>query len=154
MNRLPIRIREASWPADQAELDAVRCAVFIKEQNIPRSIEFDGQDASALHWLALTPGEQPVGTVRLLPSGQIGRLAVLDAFRGTGVGSRLVRHAIAAAEAHGWPEVWLNAQHGRRAFYAALGFFAISDVFTEAGIAHQRMLRRLQRAPVSLEATG
>lgn len=139
----PVRIREASWPADRDGLDHVRCEVFIKEQKIPRSLEFDGLDATALHWLALSGDGEPVGTIRLLPSGQIGRLAVLDAFRGSGVGSRLVRHAVAAAEAHGWAEVWLNAQYSRREFYGNLGFFVISDVFEEAGIPHQRMLRRL-----------
>ena len=54
-----IRIREASWPADRRALEAVRCDVFIKEQNVPRSLEFDGLDASALHWLALTEREEP-----------------------------------------------------------------------------------------------
>jgi GNAT superfamily N-acetyltransferase len=96
-----IRIREASWPADRMALETVRCEVFVKGQNVPRSLEFDGLDSSALHWLAFTPGEEPVGTLRLLPSGQVGRAAVLRADRGQGVGSRLLRHAIAAAEAHG-----------------------------------------------------
>lgn len=142
----PVRIREASWPADRDSLDHVRCEVFVKEQKIPRSLEFDGLDATALHWLAQSTSNEPVGTVRLLPSGQVGRLAVLSAFRGLGVGARLVRHAVAAAEAHGWPEVWLNAQYSRRGFYSALGFIVISDIFEEAGIPHQRMLRRLSPA--------
>jgi predicted GNAT family N-acyltransferase len=140
-----IRIREASWPADRVDLEAVRCEVFVKEQNVPRSLEFDGLDATALHWLALTPEEEPVGTLRLLPNGQIGRMAVLPAYRGRGIGSRLLHHAIAAAEAHGWGEVWLNAQYARRGFYAPHGFIVISDVFQDAGIPHQRMLRRLHR---------
>ena len=96
-----IRIREASWPADSMALETVRCEVFVKEQNVSRSLEFDGLDAGALHWLAFTPEGEPVGTLRLLPSGQIGRAAVLRAYRGQGIGSRLLRHAIAAAEAHG-----------------------------------------------------
>jgi predicted GNAT family N-acyltransferase len=139
-----IRIREASWPADRRAIEQVRCEVFIKEQNVPRSMEFDGLDAAALHWLALTADGEPVGTLRLLPSGQIGRMSVLRSHRGQGIGSRLLRHAIAAAEAHGWKEVWLNAQHARRGFYAAHGFIVISDPYQEVGIPHQRMLRRLQ----------
>ena len=141
-----IRIREASWPADRMALETVRNEVFVKEQRVPRSLEFDGLDASALHWLALTPEEEPVGTLRLLPSGQIGRMAVLLAYRRQGIGSRLLHHAIAAAEAHGWSEVWLNAQYRRRGFYAPHGFIVISDVFQDAGIPHQRMLRRLNRS--------
>jgi len=63
----------------------------------PGNRRFDGRDANALHWLALTLEEEPVSTLRLLPSGQIGRAAVLPAYRGRGVGSRLLRHAIALA---------------------------------------------------------
>jgi predicted GNAT family N-acyltransferase len=145
-----IRIREASWPADKPALETVRCEVFVKEQNVPRSLEFDRLDASALHWLALTPEDEPVGTLRLLPSGQIGRTAVLRTYRSQGIGSRLLRHAIAAAEAHGWGEVWLNAQYARRGFYARHGFIVISDIFEAAGIPHQRMLRRLNHKAVAL----
>ena len=145
-----IRIREASWPADRMALETVRCEVFVKEQNVSRSLEFDGLDAGALHWLAFTPEEEPVGTLRLLPSGQIGRAAVLRAYRGHGVGSRLLRHAIAAAVAHGWGEVWVNAQYARRGFYAPHGFIVITDIFADAGIPHQRMLRRLNRQAVAL----
>jgi len=148
----PIRIREASWPADRMALETLRCEVFVKEQNVPRSLEFDGLDTGALHWLAFTPEEEPVGTLRLLPSGQIGRAAVLPAYRRQGVGSRLLRHAIAAAEAHGWGEVWVNAQYVRRAFYAAHGFIVISDLFEDSGIPHQRMLRRLNRDARPLRA--
>ena len=136
-----IWIREASCPADRMALETVRCEVFVKEQNVPRSHEFDGLDYGALHWLAFTPEREPVGTLRLLPSGQIGRLAVLRPYRGQGVGSRLLHHAIAAAEALGWDEVWLNAQYARRGFYAPHGFIVISDIFEDAGIPHQRMLR-------------
>lgn len=96
-------------------LETVRREVFVQEQNVPRSIEFDGLDSSALHWLALTPEGKPVGTLRLLPSGQIGRMAVLCAYRGQGIGSRVPHHAIAPAEAYGWGEVWLNAAQKRRA---------------------------------------
>lgn len=139
------RIREASWPADRMALETVRNEVFVREQNVPRHLEFDGLDTSALHWLALTHEEAPAGTLRLLPTGQIGRMAVLRPYRGHGIGSRLLHHAIAAAEAHGWDEVWLNAQYARRGFYARHGFIVISDVFQDAGIPHQRMLRRLTR---------
>ena len=72
-----IRIREASCPADRMALETVRGEVFVKEQRVPHNLEFDGLDSDALHWLALTPEDEPVGTLRLLPSGQIGRLAVL-----------------------------------------------------------------------------
>jgi predicted GNAT family N-acyltransferase len=145
-----IRIREASCPADRVAVETVRGAVFVREQNVPRHLEFDGLDSSALHWLALTPEEEPVGTLRLLPSGQIGRLAVLRAYRGQGIGSRLLHHAVATAEELGWDKVWLNAQYSRRGFYAPHGFIVVSDLFEHAGILHQRMLRPLNQMACGL----
>lgn len=140
-----IHIREATWPGDRLALEFIRFEVFVKEQSVPWQEEFDGLDVTALHWLAYVDPEQPVGTLRLLPSGQIGRIAILPDYRQRGVGSRLLQHAMAAAEAHGLEEVWLNAQFSRRGFYAAHGFIVISDIFHEAGIPHQRMLQRINR---------
>ena len=68
-----IRIREASCPADRMALETVRSEVFVTEQNVPHRLDFDGLDSSALHWLALTSDDEPVGTLRLLPSGRIAR---------------------------------------------------------------------------------
>ncbi len=61
-----IRIRDASCPVDGIALETVRGTVFVKEQNVPRHLEFDGMYCSALHWLALTPEDEPVGTLRRL----------------------------------------------------------------------------------------
>jgi predicted GNAT family N-acyltransferase len=44
----------------------------------------------------------------------------------------------------------LNAQYPRRSFYAAHGFIVISDIFENAGIAYQRMLRRLNGYALAL----
>ncbi|WP_019625465.1 GNAT family N-acetyltransferase [Thioalkalivibrio sp. ALJT] len=140
-----ITFREASWPADAAPLSRIRREVFIEEQHVPEALEFDGLDAAALHWLASGPDQEPIGTLRMLPSGQIGRMAVRAAWRGHGIGSRLLEHALAAAARHGWQEVWLNAQNTRIGFYARHDFFVISDPFEDAGIPHRRMLHRIPR---------
>ncbi|WP_024326420.1 GNAT family N-acetyltransferase [Thioalkalivibrio sp. AKL19] len=139
----PITFREATWPADADALARIRCEVFVEEQGVPEALEFDGLDAAALHWLATGPGEEPVGTLRMLPSGQIGRMAVREPWRGHGIGSRLLDCALLAAARHGWREVWLNAQDSRIGFYARHDFFIISDTFEDAGIPHRRMLHRI-----------
>jgi len=144
----PIILREASWPADAPALIRVRSEVFIEEQGVPEVLEFDGLDPAALHWLATTGAGEPVGTLRMLPSGQIGRMAVRSDWRGNGVGSRLLDCALDAARQHGWHQVWLNAQVERVGFYARHDFFIISDTFEDAGIPHRRMLRRV-RQPLS-----
>lgn len=143
-----ITFREASWPADRDVLAHIRHEVFIKEQGVPATLEFDGLDATALHWLAEASRGEPVGTLRMLPSGQIGRMAVRQPWRGHGIGSRLLECALEAAARHGWREVWLNAQNDRIGFYARHEFFVISDTFEDAGIPHRRMLHRL-RSPAA-----
>ncbi|WP_018935610.1 GNAT family N-acetyltransferase [Thioalkalivibrio sp. ALJ24] len=139
-----IIFREASWPADQEALSRVRREVFVGEQQVPEDLEFDGLDAGALHWLAEDPDGEPIGTLRLLPSGQIGRMAVRQPWRGHGIGSHLLECALTAAGQHGWEHVWLNAQASRLGFYARHDFFIISDTFVDAGIPHRRMLRRVR----------
>lgn len=39
-------IRRADWARDRAALKALRRAVFIVEQQVPASLEWDGQDAA------------------------------------------------------------------------------------------------------------
>ncbi|WP_019591459.1 GNAT family N-acetyltransferase [Thioalkalivibrio sp. ALE20] len=141
-----INFRQASWPADRKALSLIRREVFVEEQQVPEDLEFDGLDAGALHWLAEEPGGEPIGTLRLLPSGQIGRMAVRRPWRGHGIGSHLLECALNAAIRHGWREVWLNAQATRLGFYARHDFFIISDTFEDAGIPHRRMLRRIRNS--------
>ena len=120
----------------------MRGNVFVEEQGISRDDEWDGQDADATHFLATDEG-RPIGTARLLPTGQIGRMAVLAEYRRRGIGRRLLEAAIAAAAATGKASVFLHAQRTAEAFYRASGFVADGDPFFEAGIAHVNMRRVL-----------
>ena len=140
------RLRRARWdrPADRAALMAVRRQVFIDEQGVPEALEWDDADARAIHLLAETRQGQPVGTVRLLPDGQIGRMAVLPPFRRRGIGRALLQAALDAAHQSGLTEVWLHAQTHALPFYRHAGFHPEGPEFTEAGIPHRRMRRSLR----------
>lgn len=135
-------VRAALWPADAAALGAVREAVFVREQRVPAELEWDAQDAEAWHWLAEDDAGRAIGTARLLRSGQIGRMAVLPAWRRHGVGSALLRAVLRDAPRHGIDALWLNAQCSAEGFYARAGFAAEGPVFAEAGIAHRSMRYR------------
>jgi len=139
-------LRRARWdrPADRAALMAVRRRVFIDEQGVPESLEWDDADARAIHLLAETRQGQPVGTARLLPDGQIGRMAVLPPFRRRGIGRALLQAALDAARQSGLTEVWLHAQTHALPFYRHAGFHPEGPEFTEAGIPHRRMRRSLR----------
>ena len=135
-----IHIRVADWKTDHAALRRIREAVFIAEQAVPPELEWDADDATAVHFLALE-GEYPMGTARLLPDGHIGRVAVLKDWRGLKVGDKLIRAVIAEAEEHGLKQQMLSAQVHARAFYERFGFEVVSGEFLDAGIPHVDMVR-------------
>lgn len=137
-------VRTAQWPQDAAALGDIRHQVFVEEQGVPASIEWDGQDACCLHAIAEDAEGHGIGCGRLLPDGHIGRLAVRRDWRGRGAGTALLRHLIGLATTTGHRRVELNAQVHAIAFYARQEFTVVGDVFMEAGIAHQAMERILR----------
>ncbi len=132
-------IREADWERDSGKLSNIRRIVFIVEQNVPQEEEWDGKDEDSWHWIATDAEEIPIGTARLLPDGQIGRMAVLSEYRTLGVGAALLEAAVEKARHLGMKDVFLNAQSHALGFYERSGFVAEGDEFDEAGIPHYRM---------------
>jgi ElaA protein len=135
---------------DLATCLALRRAVFVCEQGVSEAEEIDGRDGEALHLLASLDGE-PVGTARILiagGTGKIGRVCVLAAARGRGIGAALVRAAV--EQLRGLPGVRrakLSAQTQAIGFYAALGFCAVGPEYPDAGIPHRDMLLDLDPPP-------
>jgi predicted GNAT family N-acyltransferase len=132
-------IRSANWASDKNNLSNLRRVVFIVEQQVSHEEEWDGQDESAYHWLATDHTDHAIGTSRLLPTGQIGRMAVLAEYRGTGVGAALLEAAVNEARRLGMPDIYLNAQSHALGFYERAGFIKQGEEFMEAGIPHFRM---------------
>lgn len=148
-------VRVADGETDRAACFAVRRQVFVIEQSVPESIEYDAYDAGAVHLLAEGPDGKPLGTGRLLYGpdvlgktgspevGSLGRLAVSAAARGLGVGAALVRAIEAEAGRLGLTAVDLGAQTHALGFYERLGYLAYGPEFQEAGIPHRAMRRHL-----------
>lgn len=135
----PATVKIADWEADSQILRAIREAVFVVEQNVPVELEWDGLDPACIHAIAWVGGE-PVGTARLLDDGHIGRMAVLEQWRGQGIGSQLLQTLIAIARERGMRKCALNAQTHALAFYQRHGFVAEGDEFDDAGIPHRHMV--------------
>lgn len=135
-------VRQVTWRDARHALAAVRRAVFIEEQHVPEELEWDGEDEDALHVLAEAADGTPIGTGRLIRSGRIGRMAVVAAWRGQGVGRAILDALLEAARATGHSELRLHAQTHATAFYARAGFAARGDEFMEAGIPHREMVLR------------
>ena len=142
--RAPIDIRVVEWGTASTNLMAVRIAVFVDEQGVPPELEHDAHDPAALHLLATTSDGKPVATARMLADGHIGRMAVLPAWRGRGLGTRLLSRLIAIARERELDGVFLHAQCRAEPFYRRLGFVAEGDVFDDAGIDHRSMHRSLR----------
>jgi len=125
----------------------VRRDVFIEEQRIPKELEWDEHDATAVHAVARNRLGQAVATGRLVTEspgvGRIGRMAVHRTLRSGGHGAAVLRALEAAAAARGDREVTLHAQRSAEAFYARLGYLPHGDPFEEAGIAHIERRRKL-----------
>lgn len=133
-------VRLVAWRDASSELRAIRQAVFIVEQSVPAALEWDGLDAKACHILARRRDGKPIGTARLTPAGQIGRMAVLRGFRHAGVGAAMLDAAVARARELGTPRIFLHAQTHATPFYRNHGFEPIGEVFLEAGLLHIEMV--------------
>ncbi|MEO5699756.1 MAG: GNAT family N-acetyltransferase [Casimicrobiaceae bacterium] len=136
-------VRTARWPEDADLLQSLRHDVFVVEQGVPATLEWDGIDARCVHALAVASDGTAVGCGRLLPDGHIGRMAVLRPWRGRGVGGALLVHLVDLARHRGESSVVLNAQTHAVDFYRRHGFVPLGPTFMEAGIPHQAMQRPL-----------
>jgi YbgC/YbaW family acyl-CoA thioester hydrolase len=145
----PMRtVETGAWAALGEGAGALRRAVFVEEQNIPESLEWDEHDAVVLHAVARNRLGQVIATGRLLHAedgvSHIGRMAVHRNLRSGGHGAAVVRVLEEAAQARGDREVALNAQRSAERFYARLGYAVHGEPFEEAGIPHIEMRRAMR----------
>lgn len=127
------------WRSGQQAIRPVREAVFVREHGVPQELEFDEKDRQATHLLLWNGQGEAVACARLLREGYLGRLGVLPAWRGQGLGSRLVAAALEEARRMGWKELRLTAMADKTAFYLPFGFEPVGDEFDAAGLPHQAM---------------
>lgn len=138
-----MKITLAQTEAERQACFDIRRAVFIDEQQIPEAEEWDADDATCLHYLA----GQNAGTARLIAKGdtaKIGRVAVVKAHRGTGLGVQIMTAVMQDAKARGFAQAVLESQTYAIPFYARLGFVAEGPEYDDgSGIMH-----KLMRAPL------
>jgi len=129
--------------AELYDLLRFRQAIFVVEQASPFP-DLDGIDHGARHLLARA-GAELIGCLRLYRhhgQAHIGRLAVARAWRGCGLGRRMMTEALALCrrEFPGDPVV-LGAQIYLQRFYESFGFVAASAEYDDAGVPHIDMVR-------------
>lgn len=142
-----VEVRVGDWAVLGRDAAALRSAVFVEEQRIPAEMEWDEADAVSVHAVAYNRLGLPLATGRLLQHvpgvAKIGRMAVSQAVRGSGVGREVLEALMKAARSRGDHEVLLHAQTSAAPFYARAGFTPRGEVFEEAGIPHVEMTRVL-----------
>jgi YbgC/YbaW family acyl-CoA thioester hydrolase len=142
-----VEVRVGDWATLGPHASAIRTEVFVREQRIPAEMEWDAADADCVHAVAYNRFGLALATGRLLQHvpgvAKIGRMAVGQAVRGSGVGREVLKALMAAAQARGDREVLLHAQQSAAPFYARAGFTPRGEPFEEAGIPHIEMVRAL-----------
>ncbi|MBQ4853433.1 GNAT family N-acetyltransferase [Rhodanobacter sp. B2A1Ga4] len=141
-----VEIADWSREDQRAALLDLREVVFILEQGVPEQRERDGLDTDCWHVLARDEAGRPIGCGRLTPAHKIGRMAVLQEWRGRGVGVTMLRELVVRARTQGWPDVALDAQVSAIGFYERENFVAYGEEFEDAGLAHRAMRLDLSAA--------
>ncbi|HDY85073.1 hypothetical protein LCGC14_0582450 [marine sediment metagenome] len=140
------KLIKLGWADAKTLAMPIRQRVFIEEQQVPESEEWDDDDASALHIIAIKNG-QAVATARLTQKGKIGRMSVLEAHRKQGIGSMMLVELVHAAKQRGLKDIKLWSQKQAQAFYKKHGFIAYGDEFLDAGILHIEMQLSIKLLP-------
>ena len=137
-----VRVRKYSWQLAPADVRNIRQSVFVDEQKVPPELEWDDTDEIADHYLMVLPDNTPAGVARLFSTleetAHIGRMAILPAHRGKGLGEVLLRHLVSEASER-FTELQLSAQEHAIPFYQRSGFHVCSDLYNDAGIPHVDM---------------
>ena len=91
------RIKQGHWDQLQQDAKLIRTQVFICEQCITEADEWDDQDLISQHFV-IYDQDQPIATARLLENNSVGRVAVLKAYRGQGLGQMIMLEIIGYAQ--------------------------------------------------------
>lgn len=136
---MSVAVRATRDPSEIDEALALRRKVFVDEQGVDPSLEYDGRDGKALHLVAVQDDGTIVGTCRLLADGpkiRLGRMVVAARARRRGIGLALLTAAEREAGALGGSRMVLSAQLSAQSLYAQAGYETVGGVFVQAGIEH------------------
>jgi predicted GNAT family N-acyltransferase len=135
---LQVKITQATWLDAESYLRKIRTPVFIEEQDVAPDFEWDEIDTTAVHLLAVLNNEV-IACLRIIEYQKIGRMAVLKAWRGKGVGNAILEEAIKLCKNHGSTCIKLSAQTHAIGFYKQAGFKVVSEEYCDVHIPHVDM---------------
>ena len=124
-----------------ADVRRVRNDVFVLEQGVSETDEYDEFESSARHYL-ITKNDVSCGVARWRKTDKgikLERFAVLSKFRRSGLGKRLVKEVLKDVMPMR-QKIYLHAQIQTVYFYQKLSFAIDGKIFEEAGIKHYKMI--------------
>ncbi|MEO7882674.1 MAG: GNAT family N-acetyltransferase [Mucilaginibacter sp.] len=152
-NTHPMHLTHKLLPFHQLNVDELyqllrlRSEVFVVEQNCV-FLDQDDKDQQCHHLLLYADNELAAYS-RLVPAGlsylepAIGRVVTSPAFRGSGLGRKVMELAIqGCADLFGQQTIRIGAQTYALPFYQSLGFVTEGDTYDEDGIEHIEMIRK------------
>ena len=143
LNNKNLKIMSGSWDELAQDARVIREAVFIQEQQIAPEDEWDAEDTISTHFVAYLQ-DHPVATARLLKNHSIGRVAVLQSARGTGIGQNIMQAVIDQAKTEQREFLKLSSQVHAIGFYQNLGFDVQGEEYLDCGIPHIDMYLSLK----------
>jgi predicted GNAT family N-acyltransferase len=121
--------------------------VSIEEQGVPRHLEYDTHDETAIHLLVRDEQRRPVATGRTRPYDdqrmKVERVATLSTARGKGYGGEFMQAMERIARREGKQLLTLGAQVQAIPFYQGLGYTIVSDECDYAGIPHWTLEKKM-----------
>lgn len=143
-------VSRVEWEQAAPLLKNVREQVFVCEWRIPKSIEFDRKDHYAYHVLAChDKTQEPIGTGRILSSGEISRIAVLKYYRKDQVDKIIIQTLLNIARDMELKEIFIYSPLDVIDYFKKFNFNTTGSVFMEAGMPRQKMTCPLNEASVA-----
>jgi len=137
-------IQATRWKDSCSEILSVRHKVFTIEQQFTEAKSLhDLRDDICYHLVVRNSEARVIATGRITPKGRIGKLAVLLAYRGIGIGSRMLQLLVQVGETKRVDDVSLAAELTDQNFFDQHKFNISGPVFMKQGVPHQMLTRKL-----------
>lgn len=139
-----------NWEQAAPLLRNLREKVFICEWRIPKKVEFDRKDRQAFHMLVCDDiSQEPVATGRILPTGEISRIAVLNSYRKDEIVELVLSGLIEIAKELELREVFINSPLENVHYFSQNSFQTAGAVYMEAGMPRQKMTCLIENLSVA-----
>lgn len=139
-------------------MKTVRREVFVEEMGIPESKEFDGNDHTATHIVALSDGK-PVGTMRMrfFPNfAKFERMAVIKEFRKSDISDRIMNFGFEHCAEKGYTQIYGVCKKELLSRWKKSGYKRIKDApeVDQNGMTLYPIMKELPENPEAVSMTS